>query len=56
MFRSHFVSMAVFAGIVSILLACLKQETRRGIIRYAVKNFLFMTGGVILAGWFIHFF
>ena len=48
--------MVVFAGIVSILLACLKEDTQRGIIRYAVKNFVYMTGGVILAGWFIHFF
>jgi hypothetical protein len=48
--------MIVFAGIVSVLFACLKQETTSGIIRHAIKNFLTMTGGVILAGWFIHFF
>lgn len=48
--------MVVFAGIVSILFACLKEETKRGIVRYALKNFAYMTGGVILAGWFLHFF
>jgi len=47
--------MVVFAVIVSIMLACLKQERARDIIRFAAKNFLYMTGGVILAGWLIHF-
>lgn len=56
MFRSYLLSMVVFAGIVSILLACLKRETKREIVRFALKNFVYMTGGVILASWFIHFF
>jgi hypothetical protein len=47
--------MVVFAGIVSILFAYLKEETKRGIVRAAIKNFLGMTGGVILAGWIIRF-
>jgi len=54
-FKSHLLSMVIFAGIVSVLFACLKEETKPEIVRYAVKNFLYMTGGVILAGWFIHF-
>jgi hypothetical protein len=54
-FESHLISMVVFAGIVSLMLACLKEETKRGIVRYALKNFIYMTGGIILAGWFIHF-
>jgi len=56
MFRSYLISMVVFAGIVSIMLACLKREKKKEIIRYALKNFLYMTGGAIIAGWFIHFF
>jgi dolichyl-phosphate-mannose--protein O-mannosyl transferase len=54
-FKSHLISMVVFAGIVSVMLACLKRERARDIIRFAAKNFLYMTGGVILAGWLIHF-
>ncbi len=53
MFRSHLISLVVFAAIVSVLLACLKEETKRGMIRYAIRNFLYMTGGVVLAGWLI---
>ena len=56
MFRSHLISMIVFAAIVSLLFACLKRDTARGVVLYALKNFLYMSGGVILAGWFIHFF
>jgi len=52
-FRSHLISLVVFAAIVSVLLACLKEETKRGMIRYAIRNFLYMTGGVVLAGWLI---
>jgi len=47
--------MVVFAGIVSIMLACLRRERARDIVLFAAKNFLYMTGGVILAGWLIHF-
>ncbi len=47
--------MVVFAAIVSVLLACLKEEKKRGMIRYAIKNFLYMTGGVVLAGWLLRF-
>lgn len=56
MFRSYLISMVVFAGIVSIMLACLKREQMREIVRYAVKNFLYMTGGAVIASWFIYLF
>jgi uncharacterized membrane protein len=54
-FRSHIVSMLVFALIVSILLAFIKYNDGRHIFRYALKLFLFMAGGVILFSWFMHF-
>jgi hypothetical protein len=47
--------MVVFAAIVSVMLACLKRERAGDIVFFASKNFLYMTGGVILAGWLIHF-
>jgi hypothetical protein len=43
--------MSVFAALVSLMLACLKAETRPEIARAAAKNFLYMVGGVIVAGW-----
>jgi hypothetical protein len=51
MFESHLLSMALFAALVSLMLACLKAETRPEIVKAAAKNFFFMAGGVIVAGW-----
>lgn len=51
MFESLLLSMSVFAALVSLMLACLKAETRPGIVRAAAKNFLVMVGGVIVVGW-----
>ena len=43
--------MVVFAAIVSILLAFIKYNDSRHILRYALKLFLYMAGGVILVSW-----
>ena len=51
MFESHLLSMACFAALVSLMLACLKADTRREIAQAAAKNFFFMAGGVVVAGW-----
>lgn len=51
MFESHLLAMTVFAALVSLMLACLKAESRPEIVRAAAKNFLFMAGGVIVVGW-----
>jgi hypothetical protein len=53
-FKSHILSMLVFAVVVSILLAFIKYNDSRHILRYALKLFLFMAGGVVLFSWFMH--
>ena len=54
-FRSHFLSMIIFAIIVSVLMAFVKYDDRKSIMKYALKLFLYMTGGVILFSWLMHF-
>jgi hypothetical protein len=46
--------MLIFAAIVSILLAFIKHNDARPIARYALKLFLFMAGGVIVASWIMY--
>ncbi len=54
-FKSHIISMLVFALIVSILLAFIKYNDGRSISRYALKLFLYMAGGVVLFSWLMYF-
>jgi hypothetical protein len=54
-FRSHFISMLVFALIVSILLAFIKYDHKSDIIKYSLKLFIYMTGGVIIFSWIMYF-
>lgn len=53
-FRSHLLSMLIFALIVSTLLAFIKYDDGRRITRYALKLFLYMAGGVILFSWLMY--
>jgi len=50
-FNSHLISMVVFAALVSVMLACLKSDARRDIVRRAVRTFFSMAGGVVLISW-----
>ena len=54
-FRSHFLSMFVFAVIVSVLMAFIKYDDRKSIMKYALKLFLYMTGGVVIFSWLMYF-
>jgi hypothetical protein len=51
MLENHLLSMTVFAGLVSLMLACLRAETGREIVRAAGRNLLFIAGGVFVASW-----
>ena len=55
MLKSHLISLILFSGLVSIIMACLKFDEKKAIIRYAIKYFVYMVGGVILASWFMRF-
>ena len=53
-FRSHILSMMIFAAVVSILLAFIKYNDARRITRFALKLFLYMAGGVIVSSWLMY--
>ena len=53
-FKSHILSMLIFAAIVSILLAFIKHNEYRRISLYALKLFLYMAGGVIVSSWIMY--
>jgi len=55
MFKSHLISMVIFSGIISVLMAFLKQDKSKAIFQYGAKLFMYMIGGVILGSWFMHF-
>jgi len=56
MFRSHLLSMVLFALIVSVLLSLIKTEGKKAFFRYMLKLFLYMVFGVILFSWVMRFF
>ena len=51
MLDGHFVSMTVFALVISAMTACLKQERTKDILAFAGKMFLIMVGGGIAVSW-----
>jgi len=53
-FKSHILSMMIFALIVSTMLAFIKHNDGRHIFRYALKLFLYMAGGVFLFSWLMY--
>lgn len=50
-FRSHMISMLVFALIVSVILAFIRHDEKGAILRYGLKVFLYLVGGVIAFSW-----
>ncbi len=55
MFKSHLISLLLFSGLVSVIMAFIKFDEKKVIIRYALKYFVYMVGGVILASWVMRF-
>ncbi len=53
-FRSHFYTLLIYALIVAPVIAMVRYQDRRLIVRYGIKLFLFMVGGVIVASWVMH--
>lgn len=54
-FRSHLLSMVVYAVIVSVMLGFLKYESLQRVWRYSLKLFVYMVGGVIVFSWVMYF-
>jgi len=55
MFKSHLISLILFSGLVSVIMAFIKFDDKNAIIRYAVKYFIYMVGGVIFFSWIMRF-
>lgn len=55
-FRSHLVSMVIYAALVSLVLAVIRREDARGRVRYGVTLFLIMVVGAVAFGWFMYLF
>lgn len=54
-FKSHMISMLVFALVVSVMLAFIRHSDLRQVRRYALRLFLYMAGGVVVISWLMHF-
>ena len=55
-FRSHLVSMIIYAFLVAVVLALIRKEDVRGRLRYGLILFLVMVGGALAFGWFMYLF
>ncbi len=53
---SHVISMFIFAFIVSTVIAFVRFDEKKDILRYGLKLFLYMTGGVIIVSWLMYIF
>ncbi len=54
-FRSHFISMIVFSGIVSVIIATIRYDDMKMIKKEGLKLFLYMSVGIIVGSWIISF-
>lgn len=54
-FKSHMISMLVFALLVSVMLGFIRHSDLRQVGRSALKLFLYMAGGVIVFSWLMYF-
>ncbi len=54
-FRSHFISMLVFSGIVSTIIAFIRYDDNAMIKKEGIKLFLYMSVGIIAGSWIINF-
>ena len=55
-FRSHLVSMIIYAALVSIVLGVIRKEDVKARFRYGLTLFLIMVLGAIAFGWFMYLF
>ena len=55
-FRSHLVSMVIYAALVSVVLALIRKEGAKARLRYGLSLFLIMVVGGVAFGWFMYLF
>jgi hypothetical protein len=56
LFRSHLVSMVLYAAFTAVVLAFLRRDGRKARIKYGLLMFLVMVGGALLFGWLMYLF
>jgi len=47
--------MIIFSVIISTMLAFIKYDEKKDILRYGLKLFIYMVGGVIIFSWVMFF-
>jgi hypothetical protein len=55
-FRSHLLSMILYAGFVAVVLSFLRRDDRKSRLKYGLVMFAVMSGGAILFGWLMYLF
>jgi hypothetical protein len=55
-FRSHVLSMVLYAFFVAVVLALLRREGKKARLRYGLFLFLIMSAGAVLFGWLMYLF
>ncbi len=55
-FESHFLSMIVYAALVSVVLALLRRKDKPSRLKYGLFLFLAMAGGALAFGWLMFLF
>ena len=55
-FRSHLISMVIYAALVCLVLAVIRKDELKSRVRYGLTLFLIMVGGAIAFGWFMYLF
>ena len=54
--KSHFLSMVLYAAFVCVVLALIRKDNRRAQVKYGLFLFVVMVVGSILFGWFMYLF
>jgi hypothetical protein len=55
-FKSHLLSMILYAAFVCVVLALIRKDERKAQIKYALSLFVLMVFGAIIFGWFMYLF
>lgn len=56
LFKSHFIAMLVYAVIVAAVIAFIRFDDKKQILKYGLKLFIYMVGGVVIVSWLMYFF
>jgi hypothetical protein len=55
-FRSHILSMIVYAFFVSVVLSLIRRDDPKSRLKYGLSLFLIMVVGALAFGWFMYLF